>query len=93
MKASRDEVQAALEAEARKFDASHRGVHVFKPIWREEQALGCNWSTSFEVRGAGLAPGEMRAAMERVQARMPQVDFGLERPASRRAGQKQADPD
>jgi hypothetical protein len=67
-------VQARLEAEAGNFNANHRGVHIFKPIWKVDDPV-CNWTTTFEVRGSKLALSEMREAMERVQAKYPLVNF------------------
>jgi hypothetical protein len=75
MEVSRAKVESALRAEARKFDRKHRGIHEFKPIWPTDGERGCNWTTGFEVRGSGLALDEMRAALERVQAKMPAVNF------------------
>lgn len=75
MQVTRGRVQAALRAEAKRFDGKHRGVHVFSPIWKDAGIPGCNWSASFQVIGSGLDLGEMRAALERVQARMPIVKF------------------
>lgn len=74
-KASRSKVQSRLEAEAGKFNASHRGTHIFKPIWETKVEGGCNWTTGFEVRGSKLPLSEMRAVLERVQAQLPIVDF------------------
>ena len=72
---TRGKVQAALRAESKRFDGKHRGVNVFSPIWEEADVPGCNWSASFQVIGSGLDLSEMRAALERVQSRMPTVKF------------------
>ncbi len=76
MPASRAKVEAALAREAAKFDGKHRGVHRFMPIWEADEQRGCNWTTTFRVTGSGLELGEMRAALERVQAEFPLAKFG-----------------
>jgi len=68
-------VQAALRAEGRKLDAKHRGSHVFTPIWACDDVGGCNWTTNYRVTGSSLDLGELRATLERVQAKMPIVEF------------------
>jgi hypothetical protein len=74
---SRAKVQTRLEAEAGAFNASHRGFHKFSPIWQVDDPV-CNWTASFETRGSSLSLSELRAVLERVQARMPLVDWGIE---------------
>ena len=72
---TRAKVDAALRAEARKFDKAHRGSHIFNAIWQSEDEPGCNWTTSYIVRGSRLPLDEMRGALDRVQARLPSVKF------------------
>lgn len=67
-------MQARLEAEAGRLTAAHRGHHSFSPIWQVDDAE-CNWTASFEARGSKVPLSELRAALERVQAKMPLVDF------------------
>lgn len=67
-------VQARLEAEAGKFNASHRGTHIFSPIWEVDDPY-CNWTTNFHVRGSSVSLGDMWDALERVQAKYPMVNF------------------
>jgi hypothetical protein len=69
------EVEQALAAEARALDATCRGTHVFEGIYPVANRR-CNWSVTYHKRGGGALPlAEMRAAVERVQARMPIVNF------------------
>jgi hypothetical protein len=68
------EVEAALAAEARALDATGRGTHVFEGIHPVANRR-CNWSATYHKRGGALPLTEMRAALARVQARMPFVSF------------------
>jgi len=72
---TRAKVEAALRAEAKKLDAKHRGAHSFTPIWQCDEALGCNWSANYRASGSSVPLSDMRAALERVQAKMPRVSF------------------
>jgi hypothetical protein len=72
--ATRSEVEQALAAEARALDATCRGTHVFEGLYPVARRR-CNWSATYHVRGSALPLAEMRAALERVQARMPIVTF------------------
>jgi hypothetical protein len=67
-------VNAALQTAAAKLDRVNRGVHIFGPIFPMELP-GCNWSSSFQTRGSSLPLDDMRAALERVQAKYPVVEF------------------
>jgi hypothetical protein len=67
-------VQAALRAESTKIDRAHRGVHVFDPI-QPSGLIGCNWTSNFRCIGSSVPLDDMRAALERVQARYPVVEF------------------
>lgn len=75
MTATRKQVEAALAKEAAKLDAAHVGVHRFGPIQR---TLGtrCNWTSTYHAVGSRLPLDDLEAALERVQARFPMVDFG-----------------
>lgn len=71
---SRAKVAAALRTEAKKLNSRHRGVHIFDAIHRTED-VGCNWSTNYHCRGSNVPLDEMQEAIDRVQGRMPLVDF------------------
>jgi hypothetical protein len=73
--ATRKQVEAALGREAARLNASNAGVHRFDPIQRTLGA-GCNWTASFHVIGSRLPLDEMQDALERVQRKLPLVDFG-----------------
>ena len=72
---TRKAVEAALAAEASKLDATNRGTHRFNAAQR---TLGtrCNWTATFVMIGSRLSLDTMHDALERVQARMPIIDFG-----------------
>jgi hypothetical protein len=73
--ATRKRVEAALAKEAAKLDAAHSGIHRFGPIQRTLDA-GCNWTSTYQAIGSRLPLDDLEAALERVQARYPVVDFG-----------------
>jgi hypothetical protein len=73
--ATRKQVEAALKREAAKFDRHNVGVHRFGPIWRANNGSGCNWSSTAQVVGSKLPLDDMRDALERVQAKFPEVDW------------------
>jgi hypothetical protein len=75
MAATREAVEARLAEEAERFDAENRGTHRYSAIWQSADDPSCNWSASFNAIGSKLSLWEMRAAMARVQAEMPLVDF------------------
>ena len=71
---TRRQVETALRAEARKLDKANRGVHIFDPIQRTLGA-GCNWTSAYRAIGSRVPLDELEAALERVQARLPMVEF------------------
>ena len=73
-KHTRKAVEAALAAEARQLDATNHGTHRFNPIQRTLGAR-CNWTATFVMIGSQLPLDAMHDALERVQTRMPIVDF------------------
>lgn len=70
-----------LEQEAAKLDAARGGVHKFNNVRRYNGPDGANWTANFGARGitTGLRDcvqlTEMRLALLRVQAEMPQILF------------------
>ena len=68
-------VTAALRAEGKKLDRANRGTHVFDAIQPSGQK-GCNWTANFRAIGSSAPLDDLRAALERVQAKYPVVDFG-----------------
>lgn len=74
MQHTRKAVQAALEAEAA-LDVTLRGTHQFNPIQRTLRTP-CNWTATFVMIGSPIPLAAIHDALERVQARMPIVDFG-----------------
>lgn len=76
-KHSRKAVEEALAAEASQLDSLHQGTHRFDPI-QQKPGSRCNWTATFVMIGSRLPLATMHDVLERVQARMPIVDFGRE---------------
>ena len=70
-----------LEQEAAKLDAEQGGVHKFNNVRRYNGPDGVNWTANFGARGIttgihySVQLTGMRAALTRVQAEMPQIQF------------------
>lgn len=75
------EVQDRLDQEAAKFDAERGGTHKFNNIRAFSDPSGANWTANFGVRGSSMSLKdsvdlvEMRNALQRVQADMPEIKF------------------
>ena len=73
------EVQARLSQEADRLDTLWGGTHKFNNVRRFQDANGANWTANFGVRGPGTKDSavldEMRKALERVQAELPNIRF------------------